>query len=70
MTDSVEQLLAAGWIEPDGNDYKLTATGVAALRRGTPGRVPGHKERPIDSVLARAKPAIRKKQHRKAKRHG
>jgi hypothetical protein len=63
----IDRLLAAGWIVLEGNDYRLTEKGKAALRRGFLGGVPGDKKLAIDSVRARAKPAIKKKQHRRVR---
>jgi hypothetical protein len=69
MTDDpIERMLAEGWIVREGNGYLLTGKGSAAMRRGLFGAIPGHRALPIDSVLARARPSIRKKKHRKASR--
>jgi len=66
--DQIDRMLAVGWIIRDGNQLLLTDKGREAIRRGRPGDIPGHHALPIDSVLARARPSIRKKKHRKASR--
>lgn len=59
--DTLEKLLAAGWVVRDGNNLKMTDKGKMALRRGFVGGVPGELKLPIDSVRARAKPSIKKR---------
>lgn len=61
LSPEIEKLVSAGWVAADGS---ITAKGRAALRRG----LGGHKHDktlPINSVLARAKPSVKKKGKRR-----
>jgi hypothetical protein len=61
----LEKMIDAGWVALEGNRYVITEAGRAALRTGIPGRTYG-KMLPVDSVRARLKPPIRKKNKRRA----
>jgi hypothetical protein len=62
--ETIQKLLDAGWIAPNGEGYTLTVAGQQAIRKGRPGKVYG-ATLPIDSIRARLPPNHKKKKHRK-----